>query len=130
MSTHSLKINQSVRPSIMDTLEKVMVQVEYQAFASLKWKWIDPLYYEMCLIISEVLVIDPESTFKLNGETINAHLVQEVFTHLRHDHLRLVFENLNNGSYQVYNKKAYLRTALYNAFFEIESHYGNLGHFS
>jgi hypothetical protein len=128
MSSDSLYFSPSVRPSIFYTLEKVKLQVEYHAFADLRRKAIDPLYNEMCLVISEALVMDPESTFKVNGSDVKACLVQEVFSRLRHGHVRLVFQNFQHAPYQVYNKKAYLRTALYNAFFEIESHHGGLGY--
>ena len=128
MPSHSLDFSPTVRPSILYTLEKVKLQVEYLAFADLKWKIIDPLYNEMCLIISDVLLMNPESTFNVNGSVTKAFLVQEVFNQLRHDHLRLVFHNLQYTPYQVYNKKAYLRTALYNSFFEIESHHLGLAY--
>jgi hypothetical protein len=130
MSSNSLNFSPSVRPSIFYTLEKVKLQVDYHAFADLKWKIIDPLYNEMCLIISEVLVMNPESNLKVNGSVVKAYLVQDVFNQLRHDHVHLVFQNFQYATYQVYYKKAYLRTALYNAFFEIESHHGGLGYFN
>jgi len=129
MSTNSFDFSPSVRPSILYTLEKVKLQVEYHAFADLKWKIIDLLYNEICLVISEVLIMDPDTVFKVNSSSIKAYLVQEVFYQLRHHHLRLVFRNFHYTQYQVYNKKAYLRTSLYNSFFEIESHHAGLGYY-
>ena len=117
----------SGRPSILGTLDQVMLQVEYCCFADLRTKWIGRLYKELCLIISEVPVLDPESDIKINGSFMKAILVQEIFGQLRHDHVRMVFSNFQNVTCQVYFKKAYLRTALYNAFFELESHYANGG---
>jgi len=105
------------------------MKIHDHAFADLKWKLIDPLYNEMCLIISEVLVMPPDSVFKVNGTSIKAYLLQEVFYQLRHHHLRLVFQNFQYSPQQVYNKKAYLRTSLYNSFFEIESHHRGLGYY-
>jgi len=99
-----------------------MRQVEYHCFADLRLKRIDPFYKELCLIIAEVLILDPETVIAINGSKLNAFLIQEVYGKLRHDHLRLVFDNFQNISHRVYNKKSYLRTALYNAVFEIESH--------
>jgi hypothetical protein len=127
MHAHSSASESSAPPSLLQTLDLVKRQVEFYAFAHLKWRYTDPLYNELCLIMSEVLVMDPDSALKVNGATIKTSLVQEVFTQLRHDHLRLVFENFQYITYKVYNKKAYLRTALYNSLFEIESHYAGLG---
>ena len=111
--------------SILEMLEQVMQQVEYHCFAGLRIKWIDPLYKEICLVIAEVLIIDPDTIVKINSSNMTIRLVKEVYSQLRNEHVRLVFENFRNVSTHVYNKHAYLRTALYNAVFEIESHYVN-----
>jgi len=111
--------------TILKVLDQVMLQVEYHCFADLRFKRIDPLYKELCLIIAEVLVLDQESVIKINGSNINTCLVQEVYSLIRNDHIRLVFSNFRDVSQRVFNKRAYLRTALYNAVFEIESHFLN-----
>ena len=102
-----------------------MRQVEYHCFASLSNNWIDPLYKELCLVIADVLVLDPDSTITINGSKMAAFLIQEVYRQLNNDHLRFVFDNFQNVSHRVHNKKAYMRTALYNAVFEIELHFVN-----
>jgi len=107
--------------SIREMLVKVMRQVEYHCFADLRFNRVDPFYKELCLIIAEVLVLNPVSVVKINGSTMFAHLVQEVYSQIQNDHVCLVYKNFLNVSTRVYNKKAYLRTALYNAVFEIES---------
>ena len=117
--------NQPMRPSLLAILSQVKAQVEYHCFANLRTNWVDPLYGELCLIISEVLAMNPDTTLMINGACVNTYLVQEVFTQLRNDHVRLVFKNFHNVLNHVYNKKAYLRTALYNSFFEIESNSAN-----
>ena len=113
--------SQPVRPSLSSSLAKVQSQVEYHCFASLNTGRIDPLYNELCLVIAETLLLYPDSYIKINGTPTHIHLIQEVFLLLRSEHLRLVFNNLQNDSYKVSNKKAYLRSALYNSFFEYES---------
>ena len=107
--------------SICIMLDKVMLQVEYSCFADLRFNRIDPLYRELCLIIAEVLVLNHAADIKINGAFIPGKLVQEVFLQIRNHHLRLVFDNFHNVSQRVFNKKAYLRTALYNSFFEYEA---------
>jgi hypothetical protein len=111
--------------SIFKMLDHVMIQVEYHCFVDLRFNRIDPLYKELCLIIAEVLVLDSDSVIKIGGSFICARLVQEVYSKINNDHVRLVFSNFNNVSQRIFNKKAYLRTALYNAVFEIESHFVN-----
>ena len=111
--------------SILKMLEQVMLQVEYHCFADLRFKRIDPLYKELCLIIAEVLLLDQDSTIKINSSNICVRLVREVYLQIRNDHVQLVFNNFHNVSQRIFNKKSYLRTALYNAVFEIESFYVN-----
>ena len=111
--------------SILNMLKQVMQQVEYHCFTDLRLNRIDPLYKELCLIIAEVLVLDHESVIKINGSNIRAHLVQEVYSQIHNGHVSLVFNNFQNVSHRIYNKKFYLRTALYNSVFELESHYLN-----
>jgi hypothetical protein len=111
--------------SILSMLGQVMQQVEYHCFAGLRIGWIDPLYKELCLVIAEVLVLNPNTFVKINGSNMSTHLVREVYSQLRNEHVRLVFDSFRNVSTHIYNKRAYLRTSLYNAVFEIESHYIN-----
>ena len=115
----------SVRQSFADNLNHVMQQVEYHSFADLRFQRIDPLFKELCFIISEVFLLNPDSVIKVNGSGLPISLVQEVFSQPRNEHLRLVSSNFKEVSYRVLNKKAYLRTALYNSVFEIEAHFVN-----
>ena len=50
--------------SVLKMLKQVMLQVDYNSFADLRLNGIDPLYRELCLIIAEVLVLDPDSIIK------------------------------------------------------------------
>ena len=125
MFTHDydqqMKTTPSRGQSILDMLELVMQQVEYHCFVDMNSNRVDPLYKELCLIIAEVLVLRPDAIVKINGSDMNAHLVQEIYSQLRNDHIQLVFDNFHNVTTHIYNKKAYLRTALYNSVFEAES---------
>jgi len=120
-----IKSESSSGYSIFKMLEQVMMQVEYNGFTDIRLNRIDPFYKELCLIIAEVFVIDQDSVIKINGSNCYVRLVQEVYSQICHDHVRLVFNNFNNVSHRIINKKAYLRTALYNAVFENESQYIN-----
>ena len=119
---NSENLSPSARPSLFKTLEQVMNQVEYYCFADLRLMRIDPFYKELCFVVADVLVQDPDSVISINGTKMSASLIQEVYGQLCHNHLQLVFDNFKSVCHRVYNKKSYLRTALYNAVFEIESH--------
>ena len=116
-----IKAVPSTERSINEMLEQVMCQVEYYCFADLRYKRTDPLYDELCLIIAEVLVLRHDHVIKVNGLDLSVRMVQEVYSKLTADHVRFVFNNFYNVTNRVYNKKAYLRTALYNSVFEIEA---------
>lgn len=81
---------------------------------------------ELCYIIAEVYIIDPDSKVRISDEILDAYLVQEIFGELTLEHLRLVRDNFRDKIELVKNKRAYLRTALYNSVFEIQAHYTNL----
>ena len=127
MFVYNNQVRPSVCTSISSTLERVFQQVEFHCFADLPTRRIDPLFRELCLIISEVYIMNPDSLIKVNGSAMPLYLIQDVYSHLRNEHIRLVYTNFQDVSCKVYNKKAYLRTSLYNAVFEIESHFINLG---
>jgi len=107
--------------SVLKMLDQVMQQVEYNCFTDLNLNHTDPLFKELCLIIAEVLVLDKDSVIKINGSFVSTCLVQEVYSLIHNEHVDLVFDNFKKVSQRIYNKKGYLRTALYNAVFEIES---------
>ena len=127
MSAHFQHLTEgpSAGTSIFMMLDQVMRQVEYLCFADLRFKRVDPLYKELCLIIAEVLVLSNDSVLKINGAFIPINLVQQVYLQIRNHHLQHVFRNFHNVSQRVFNKKAYLRTALYNTFFEYEAQFVN-----
>ena len=81
---------------------------------------------ELCYIIAEVYLIDRDSKIKISDQILDAYLVGEIFGELTLEHLRLVRDNFRDQTDLVKNKRAYLRTALYNSVFELESHYANL----
>jgi hypothetical protein len=111
--------------SIFLMLDMVMAQVEYHCFADLCYKHIDPLYKDLCLIVAEVMLLNHDSIIRINGVGVSALLVQDVFSQIRNHHVQLVFDNFQNVSVRVINKKAYLRTALYNVVFEYEASFVN-----
>lgn len=117
----SLEQSRSVSPSLYEILKSVRLQVEVDSFDYRRQQ----IANEICLNITEVLKLRPENEIKIDGAMLSVGMVQEVFSLLRNEHIQLVIEKYSKIRYKVNNKKAYLRTALYNSVFELESHYEN-----
>lgn len=120
---------QSVRQSVMSMSEmvcEVKDQIEYECFART-----DRETEEVCFIIAEVLMTETHledgrpRKLKINGAPTNVDVVQEIFRKLTNGHVELVINNFKEITSKIYNKKAYLQTALYNSVFEFDLHYTN-----
>ena len=110
------------RPSFREAFRRAAEQVELHCCEPIET---EP-FRELCYIIAEVYMLDPYSRIKIADETLDAYLVQDIFKELELDHLRLVYHNFRKQTKLIRNKRAYLRTALYNSVFEFEAHYTNL----
>lgn len=113
---------QSVRPSFREAFGRAAKQVDLHCCETYE----RDSMRELCYIIAEVYIIDPNSRIKISDEELDAYLVQEIFRELSLEHLRLVHENFSEQTELIKNKRAYLRTALYNSIFEFEAHYANV----
>jgi hypothetical protein len=80
-----------------------------------------PLAHECCLIICETLTQSRAEVVRISGEDIDGDMVREIFASLTRDHLEHVIENYKSVKTEIKRKKQYLRSALYNAFFELEA---------
>ena len=80
---------------------------------------------EFCSIIADVLTLPPHALIKIDGEERYAEGVQEVYELLDERHIETVLENFNNIAYKIKNPKTYIRTALYNSYFELENKSAN-----
>ncbi len=118
--THT-HINPSVRLSFQAVLEDVKRQVDYDRFEDRVG-----LIEEICKIIAEVLKLNPDAQTTVAGEELPVSMVQEIFRSIQDEHVALVASNYTSLTSLVRNKKAYIRTALYNSVFELEAHYTNL----
>lgn len=107
--------------SLAETLRATMKQVDYE---KLNWYYV-PLAYELCMIIAEVKILPPHFEIRINGNTLTASLVSEVYGSLNRSCIEMVIEKFRNIGYEVKYRKSYFRTALYNAAFETESYYEN-----
>ena len=78
-----------------------------------------------CSIIADVLTLPPKALIVIDGEQRYAATVQEVYKQLDERHIGVVLENYNNIAYKIKNPKTYIRTALYNSYFELENKSAN-----
>lgn len=128
------------RPSIFAEVEAVKEQVEFYCFARFitdkdgkprldrngnKMTRTDPIYEEVCLIVAEVNLLNPDGIIKISGSELSTFIVQEVYSRLTFEHVETVVRKFQQVSAPIYNKKAYLRTALYNSVFEAQSNITN-----
>ena len=116
--------NPPSRPSFRSAISRAERQVEYGII--LHDKRIAPaLAREVCMIMAEVYMMDPDKPIRISGEWLDGHVVQQVFGELTRAHVEMVIGEFCRLTIDVRNKKAYLRTALYNSVFSIEAHYTN-----
>ena len=110
------------RPSFREAFRRAAEQVELRCCEPIETEH----FRELCYIIAEVYMLDPYSRIRIADEIFDAYLVQDIFAELELDHLRLVWNNFRSQTSIIRNKRAYLRTALYNSVFELTAHYANL----
>ncbi len=111
------KNNSLSRPSFYEILDAVKVNTEIETFGINDSEFAE----EIARIITEVLTLDSRGTSYVGGETISTLCLQELFLTLTHDHIQYVIRKYRQITYPIKKKKSYLRTALYNSLFEMES---------
>lgn len=114
--------SQSVRPSFDDVLEQVKEQI---AIDCVPFEQILQAE-ELAAIIAEVLRLRQEDKLRVDGVLHTAADVQAVYAKLENEHVLHVIETYNEIPYPIKSPKMYLRTALYNAVFELNNAGANL----
>ena len=114
--------SQSVRPSFDDVLEQVKEQI---AIDCVPFEQILQAE-ELAAIIVEVLRLRPEDKLRVDGVMHSAADVQAVYAKLENEHIMHVIETYNEIPYPIKSPKMYLRTALYNAVFELNNAGANI----
>lgn len=105
----------------ISTLQRVKEQINIKHFVREYEKDEVRQIIEFCNIIADVLTLPPNSLITLNGEQRQVSAVQEVYQQLDERHLEIVLDNFNRVPYKIKHPKTYLRAALYNSYFELES---------
>ncbi len=106
----------SFSQNLLDTREQVNKQYFFENFSKDEVKRVE----EFCKIIADVLCLPENSMMQIAGECVYTSVVQDVFSQLDERHIEIVLENFKKIPYKVRMPKNYIRTALYNAYFEIE----------
>ena len=107
--------------SFIEIYRNVCNDLEIECFE----KSAKPFIKELCLIIAEVLALKDDFMVKIAHEALPAKLVAEVYSQLTNEHIKFVYDSFCDLGYSVKNKKAYLRTMLYNVVFEFSGHWLN-----
>ena len=112
------------RPSFREAISRAERQVEYEVICY-DCPSDGALAHELCAIIAEVYMMNPAGPIRISGEWLDGYVVQQVFAELTYNHVCTVIEEFKRLTIDVRNKKAYLRTSLYNSVFTMNAHYTN-----
>lgn len=77
-------------------------------------------------IITEVLILPDDAPIRISGYNLSAKTVALIFLDITHEHVVGVMQRFSEANYKIKHIKTYLRTALYNSFFEFEAREDNL----
>lgn len=106
----------SVRPSFMRVLEEVREQIDWHLFA--RSGIYKPLAEEVAKIITEVYLLKDDYHIQIDGESMEAGLVKEVYRQLTGAHVCGVLNKYRQLTTMVKRPRPFLRTCLYNVVFE------------
>lgn len=110
--------------SFDETVGEVTRQLEVECLESRGYS--KPQLLEICMIIAEIYMRNPNGSVRIGKELIDNSIVQQVYRKLTAEHVDMVMDNLSRITTVIHNKKQYIRTALYQSVFELEAHYANL----
>ncbi len=80
---------------------------------------------EMIVIMAEVFLMKKSQVLYIDGVKTTAEFVSSVFLKLTHDHLLFAHEKYLGVNEEILKVKEYLRTVLYNSYFEMGPSYTN-----
>lgn len=118
--TLTCRLNPSLRPSFREAISRAERQIDADCISGDK-----EMIHEICAIIAEVYMMNPDNPVRISGEWLDGYLVKEVFSELTQMHAEAVLGEFERLTSEIRNKKAYLRTSLYNSVFSLSAHYTN-----
>lgn len=102
-------------------LECVKGQIEFRCFQ----REDEEQAGEIAMIIAEVMKLPANAAVRIGGNDLRAEMVAEIYDRVTHEHVTHVMDNYARATYEIKHTKTYLRTALYNAVFELTSRIDN-----
>ena len=109
--------------SFYDVLDYVNEMVEIECFDPKDKQLAESIVY----IIAEVLILPEDAQVRISGHNLSAKTVSMIFLGVTHEHIAGVIRRFREADYKIKHIKTYLRTALYNSFFEFKADNGNFG---
>ena len=109
------------RQSFYDVLQYIREVIEIDCFSAED----RPLAETISNIITEVLILPDDTPIKISGYNLSAKTVALIFLGVTHEHVAGVIQRFRLANYEIKHIKTYLRTALYNSFFEFEAQLEN-----
>lgn len=111
-----------VKRSFKEALNEVEERIEWYALRSDQ----RATGRELAMIIAEVELLPPDALIRIEGNDLSAEMVSEIYSRLTNDHIVLVIDELMDIRHRVRAVKTYMRTALYNAVFTLDTAYANM----
>lgn len=102
-------------------VNKVKKQIDFEHFSKIEQRQAE----EMVLIIAEVFCLKRGALVLIEGVETDVSFLLEVYKKLRHSHIAYALERYHAVDYEVKKVKDFLRTLLYNVYFEMEPAYTN-----
>ena len=83
------------------------------------------LMEEIVRIMAEMMILPDDAAVAIGGVKMPAGFVREIYATLEEDHVKMVLTHYCEQKHRIRFPKTYLRTALYNAAFELEGRIEN-----
>lgn len=115
--------------SYSDSLEELRNQTGYYEHLSVGNNEIAELYDQILRILADVMILQPSSLVSINQVKLPASIVQERFRQLDCSHMDYLTQLLSENKNRIYNIRAFILTASYNAPSEIDAYYTALSNF-
>lgn len=87
------------------------------------------MYDQILRILADVMILQPSSLVSINQVKLPASIVQERFRQLDCSHMDYLTQLLSENKNRIYNIRAFILTASYNAPSEIDAYYTALSNF-
>lgn len=111
-----------IKRSFKETLKAVEDRIEWVALRADQ----RAAGRELAMIIAEVELLPPDALVRIEGNDLPAEMVAEVYSELTNDHVVLVLDQIAEQRHRIRAIKTYMRTALYNSVFTLDTAYTNM----